>query len=158
MYIMCFICFTISGLCCLAQRNMSSMSTVDHVFFSARCFFQFVPCSHTLIFTSNTSHQQLISQCCHMTASLLKTYISSKGVTTKYFSQLKSQRLTRGVMKHLISVVEIQKRHGWESWPSEASLPPTHREQRVQHAESEKKHSDIMVQSRKTPQIMLRGK
>ena len=85
------------------------MSTADHVFFSAQCFSQFAPCSHTLFFTSNTSRQQLNSQRCHIAASLLKTYTSSKGVTTKYFSQLKSQSLTRGVMKHLISAVEIQK-------------------------------------------------
>ena len=84
------------------------MSTADHVFFSAQCFSQFAPCSHT--------HKQYFSSTAEFTAlsytvaaSLLKTYTSSKGVTTKYFSQLKSQRLTRGVMKHLISAVEIQK-------------------------------------------------
>lgn len=142
---------------------LSPEEHVIHVYSRSCLFLCPVLLSVCSMFTHSYLHKQYFSPTAdftvlHIAASLLKTYISSKGVTTKYFSQLKSQRLTRGVMKHLISVVEIQKRDGLESWPSEASLPPTHREQRVQHAESEKNHSDIMVQSRKTPQIMLRGK
>lgn len=134
-------------LCCLAQRQKSALPTADHVSFMCLVSPHINPLSSQTLFHANCRF--------HGAAMLLLHYpqtYSRKGVTMKRFSQLKSHKLTRDVMKHLIGIVEIQA--GWAGVLTQWSFITPHPQRTTcPTCWVWEKHDDITV--RKTPQIML---